>query len=246
VGSGPQNFEIGFQPAGSEIALRIAEFHGHLMWIGGGALLTVMALVAFVCFRYRESRHPEPWRISRAPLIEFGWTVVPIVILAAIAVPSLKLLAYEVDVPDSDMTVKAGAHQWFWRYEYPDNGGLSFDSIMLPPNALVEREKRLLDVDKRLILPVGKSIRILTTSSDVVHSFFVPSLGVQIYAIPGRLNETWVKIDRPGLYYGQCNQICGLDHSFMPIAIEAVDSSIFENRLKQVSAGLAIVAGNSR
>jgi cytochrome c oxidase subunit 2 len=240
--TGPENAQFGFQPAGSEIAARIGEFHQHLMWIGGGVALAVLLLLAFVCVRFRESRHPEPWRITRAPLIEFGWTVLPVLILGAIASPSLKLLAYETAIPNSNMTVKIGAHQWFWRYEYPDNGGISFDSTMLPPNSLEPGQKRLLEVDNRLIVPAGRTIRIQTTSSDVVHSFFVPSLGVQIYAIPGRLNETWVRIDRPGVYFGQCNQICGLNHSFMPIAIEAVSQEKFDAWLKQASTQFSQVA----
>jgi cytochrome c oxidase subunit 2 len=225
--TGPQDFQIGFQPPGSEIAAKIEAFHTHLMWIGVSLVALVFLLLVFVCWRFNERRNPVASQISRAPLLEFGWTVVPILILGAIAIPSLKLLAEEMHVEKGDLTVKAGAHQWFWRYEYPDHGAIAFNSAMLPPNSLAPDQKRLLEVDNRLVLPVGKTIRILTTSSDVVHSFFVPSLGIQIYAIPGRLNETWVKIDRPGIYYGQCNQICGLDHAFMPIAIEAVAEDDF-------------------
>jgi cytochrome c oxidase subunit 2 len=218
------------------MALRIAAFHEHLMWIGGGIAGLVLALLVYVCIRYRESRHPLPWRVTRAPLLEFGWTVVPVLVLAAIIVPSLKLVAYQSTIPEGDLTVKAGGHQWFWRYEYPDHG-ISFNSAMLPPHSLGAGQLRLLEVDNRLIVPIGKTVRLLTTSSDVVHSFFVPSLGLQIYAVPGRPNETWVKVDRAGSYFGQCNQICGLDHSFMPIAIEAVSEEHFEAWLKDRQAG---------
>lgn len=225
---GPQDLQMGFQAAGSDIAAKIEAFHQHLMWIGAGLAAMVFLLLVFVCWRFNERRNPVPSRITRAPLLEFGWTVVPVLVLGAIAVPSMRLLAEELRIPTSDLTIKAGAHQWFWRYEYPDHGDLAFNSTMLPPNSLVPGQKRLLEVDNRLVLPAGKTVRILTTSSDVVHSFFVPALGIQIYAIPGRLNETWVKIDRPGVYYGQCNQICGLDHAFMPIAIEAMPESQFD------------------
>lgn len=229
--SGPRDGQIGFQPAGSQIASKIEAFHTHLMWIGGALVLLVFLLLVFVCWRFSERRNPVPSPIARAPLLEFGWTVLPILILGAIAVPSLRLLADELRIQASDLTVKVSAHQWFWRYEYPDHQGVAFNSAMLPPNSLAAGQKRLLEVDNRLILPAGKAVRILTTSSDVIHSFFVPSLGVQIYAVPGRLNETWVRIDRAGVYYGQCNQICGLDHAFMPIAIEAVPAAQFDSWL---------------
>lgn len=235
--SGPRDMQFGFQPAGSEIAAKIEAFHQHLMWIGGGLAIAVFLLLVFVCWRFNERRNPVPSRITRAPLLEFGWTVLPVLILGAIAVPSLKLLADEMRIPASDLTVKVGAHQWFWRYEYPDHQGLAFNSIMLPPNSLEPGEKRLLEVDNRLMVPAGKTVHVLVTSSDVIHSFFVPSLGVQIYAVPGRLNETWMRIEKPGVYYGQCNQICGLDHAFMPVAIEAVPEAEFEAWLGAAKAG---------
>jgi cytochrome c oxidase subunit II len=237
--AGPENWQVGFPSGGSDLQARIVAFHQHLMLVGGAILLAVVGLVAVATARFRERRHPVPERFSRAPLLEFAWTVAPVAVLAATALPSLRLLAYEGAVPEAGMTVKVTAHQWFWRYEYPDQGGLGFDSVMLPPEALSPGQPRLLEADNRLVLPIGTTVRLHVASADVVHSFFVPSLGLQVYAIPGRLNETWTRIDRPGVYYGQCNQICGLDHAFMPIAIEAKPQAEFDAWLAQAQASFA-------
>ena len=183
------------------------------------------------------ARNPDASRVARAPLLEFGWTVLPIIIVGVIAVPSLAVLRFEADIPPPQLTVKVTGFQWFWRYEYPDHEGVAFDSLMLPEEELEPGQPRLLEVDSRVVVPTGQVIEFLVTSGDVVHSFFIPTLGVQMYAIPGRLNSTWVKIDRPGVYYGQCNQICGLDHSFMPIAIEARAPADFEAWLASTKAG---------
>ena len=198
------------------------------MLIGMGIVLLVIALLAVAIFRFRASRHPVPSTLTRLPWLEFGWTVAPVAVLGAIAVPSMQLLAYESRIPEADITIKVSAHQWFWRYSYPDNGGFTVNSIMTPPSQVAGGQPRLLAVDNRMVVPVGATVRIQVTSSDVIHSFFMPALGMQIYAVPGRLNETWTRIDRPGVYYGQCNQICGLDHSFMPIGIEAKPQAEFD------------------
>jgi cytochrome c oxidase subunit 2 len=225
---GPDNWQMGFSEPASETEARIIALHDHLMLIGVGIVLLVVALLAVAIFRFRASRHPVPSTLTRLPWLEFGWTVAPVAVLGAIAVPSMQLLAYESRIPEADITVKVSAHQWFWRYSYPDNGGFTVDSTMTPPSQVAAGEPRLLSVDNRMVVPVGAVVRIQVTSSDVVHSFFMPALGMQIYAVPGRLNETWTKIDRPGVYYGQCNQICGLDHSFMPIGIEAKPQAEFD------------------
>jgi cytochrome c oxidase subunit II len=233
VAAAPENWQVGFGEPGSMLKVRIIAFHWHVLAVGGGILLLVVAILATCLWRFREERHPEPARFARAPLLEFGWTALPVAILGAIAVPSLALLAYESRVPAAGMTVKLTGHQWFWHYDYPDHGDIAFDSIMLPPESLAPEQQRLLEVDNRLVLPVGVDVRLHVVSADVVHSFFVPPLGLQAYAIPGRLNEVWTRIERPGVYYGQCNQICGLDHAFMPIAIEALGAQDFASWLEQ-------------
>jgi cytochrome c oxidase subunit 2 len=162
-----------------------------------------------------------------------AWTVIPVLILVVIAIPSFRLIYFQDRAPDADMTIKAIGHQWYWEYAYPDQGGLTFSSYMVPDDELKPGQLRLLDVDNQLVLPVGRNIRILTTSGDVIHSFFIPSLGVQRYAIPGRTIETWVRVDQPGTYYGECNQICGTNHNGMPISVRALPAEAFDAWLAQ-------------
>lgn len=236
LAAGPENWQIGFGLPGSETKARIVALHDLLMMIGAGIVVLVVVLLAVAVLRFRASRHPVAARPTRLPWLEFGWTVAPIAVLGAIAVPSLELLAYESRPVEADVTIKISGHQWFWRYSYPDHGALTFDSIMTPLDALTAGEPRLLSVDNKMVVPVNAVVRIQVTSSDVVHSFFVPALGMQIYAVPGRLNETWMKVDRPGIYFGQCNQICGLDHSFMPIGIEAKPQTEFDAWIAEATA----------
>ena len=151
-------------------------------------------------------------------MLEVAWTLIPVLILVVIAIPSFRLVYYEDRTDNADMTIKVTGHQWYWEYTYPDNGNVDFTSYMIKDEDLKPGQLRLLDVDNQLVVPAGKNIRILTTSADVIHSFFIPSLGVQRYAIPGRTIETWVRVNQPGTYYGECNQICGTNHSFMPIS----------------------------
>jgi cytochrome c oxidase subunit 2 len=154
-----------------------------------------------------------------------------VLILIIIAIPSFKLMYYMDRVPNPEMTIKVTGHQWYWSYEYPDQGGLTFDSNMIPEDQLKPGQKRLLDVDNPLVVPADTIIRVLITGTDVIHSWFVPSFGVQEYAIVGRLNESWMKIEHPGTYYGQCNQICGVNHAFMPIKVEALSKDAFQHWL---------------
>jgi cytochrome c oxidase subunit 2 len=194
--------------------------------------LFVAALLAYVIWRYSAERNPNPSQTSHHTGLEVAWTVIPVLILVVIAIPSFRLVYFQDRTTEADMTIKVNARQWYWEYTYPDSDGLNFGSRPLEAKSVKPKDmkgdvKRLLDVDEPLVLPVGKNIRILTTSADVIHSFYLPALGVQRYAIPGRTIETWVRIDRPGTYYGQCNQICGEDHSNMPIALRAVPPAEF-------------------
>jgi cytochrome c oxidase subunit 2 len=188
-----------------------------------------------------------PSQTSHNTVIEVLWTVVPILILVVMAIPSFRLVYYLDRTPDADLTIKVTAHQWYWEYSYPDKGNIDFSSYIVPDDQLKPGQLRLLTVDNDLVVPAGKNIRVLETSTDVIHSFFVPSLGVQRYAIPGRTIETWFRADKPGIYLGECNQICGTNHSRMPIVVHAVtpqefDTWLVEAKTKFADAGSPAVA----
>jgi cytochrome c oxidase subunit II len=208
----------------------------------------VLALLGWTVFRYRVAANPKASRTSHNTLVEVVWTVVPVLILVWIAVPSFRLLANQYSPPKADITIKATGHQWYWEYEYPDQGAFSFDSVMLTK---AEAEKRgspnLLDVDNRVVLPVGATVRVLTTAADVIHAWAMPSFWVQMDAVPGRVNETWFKAERPGVYFGQCFQLCGTKHGFMPIAVEIVSKERFAEWIaaKQKENGIAPAAAPS-
>jgi cytochrome c oxidase subunit 2 len=188
----------------------------------------VLILLAWTVFRYRVAGNPVASKTSHNTVVEVVWTVVPVLILVWIAVPSFRLLANQYDPPKADITIKAIGHQWYWEYEYPDHGGFSFDAVMLTDAESAARgSPKLLDTDNRVVVPVGSTVKVLTTAADVMHSFAIPSFWVKMDAVPGRINETWFKVDRPGVYFGQCSELCGTKHGFMPIAIEVVSKERF-------------------
>jgi cytochrome c oxidase subunit 2 len=235
----PRPWEIGMQPAFSPVKERIIELHDLVMVIITLIMLVVAGLLAWVVYRYNAKRNPVPSRLSHNTVLEVAWTVIPVLILIIIAIPSFRLIYYQDRTPDPDMTVKVTAHQWYWEYTYPDQGDVDIESRYVQDDDLKPGQLRLLDVDNQMVIPVGKNIRILTTSTDVIHSFFVPSLGVQRYAIPGRTIETWIRADKPGVYYGECNQICGENHSRMPIAVHAVPEKEFTAWAEQAKKSAA-------
>jgi len=193
-----------------------------------GVCIVVFALLFYTLFRYRAARNPVASRTSHNTVVEVIWTVVPVLILVWIAVPSFRLLANQYEPPKAGLTIKATGHQWYWEYEYPDQGGFSFDSIILSDaDAIKKGDPAKLGVDNRVVVPVGTTVRVLTTAADVIHAWAMPSFWVQMDAVPGRINETWFKVDRPGVYYGQCFQLCGTKHAFMPIAVEVVSKERF-------------------
>lgn len=202
----------------------------------------VLILLAWTMFRYRAAANPVASKTSHNTTVEVVWTLVPVLILVWIAVPSFRLLANQYSPPKADLTIKATGHQWYWEYEYPDHGGFSFDAVMLTD---AESEKRgspkLLDTDNRIVVPVGATVKVLTTAADVIHSFAVPSFWVKMDAVPGRINETWFKVERPGVYFGQCSELCGTKHAFMPIAVEVVSKEKFAQWIaaKQAENGIA-------
>ncbi len=190
--------------------------------------IVVFALLIWVLFRYRAGRNPVASRTSHNTLVEVIWTAVPVLILVWIAVPSFRLLANQYSPPKAGLTIKATGHQWYWEYEYPDQGGFSFNSIVLSDaDAAKKGDPAKLGVDNRVVVPAGTTVRVLTTAADVIHAWAIPSFWVQMDAVPGRINETWFKVDRPGVYYGQCFQLCGTKHAFMPIVVEVVTPARF-------------------
>ena len=235
----PQNWQLGFQTAHSPTQAGIEGLHALVLWLMAFVTIFVAALLAFVVWRYRASKHPVASRVSHHTSLEVAWTVIPVFVLIAMAIPSFRLIYFEDRIDAADLTIKVTGHQWFWEFTYPDQGGIDFTSYPIPADQLKEGQLRNLDVDNRVVVPAGKNIRILTTSADVIHSFFIPSLGVQRYAIPGRTIETWVKVDKPGLYYGECNQICGTNHSLMPISVEAMTDNDFAAWVEQAKKKFA-------
>jgi cytochrome c oxidase subunit 2 len=223
----PSPWEIGLQQAASPVMENIVWFHDFLLWIIIIITIFVLGLMVIVMVRFNAKANPVPSRTTHNTAIEIAWTIVPVIILVAIAIPSFKLLFYQQTIPTADLTVKATGKQWYWSYSYPDDK-FEFDSIMLQD---ADRAKvnppppRLLGVDNEMVVPVNKVIRVQVIGAEVIHSFSVPSFGVKIDAVPGRLNETWFKAEREGVYYGQCSQLCGRDHAFMPIAVRVVSAS---------------------
>jgi cytochrome c oxidase subunit 2 len=216
------------QPSASPVKEQIGSLHNFLLVIITLITVFVLALLVYVMVRFRASANPVPTRTSHNTLLEVAWTVVPVLILVVIAIPSFKLLYFMDRTTEAEMTLKVTGHQWYWKYEYPDQGGFTFDSYMVQEGDLKPGQMRLLEVDNRVVLPVDTNVRVLIGGTDVMHSWMVSSLGVQTYAVPGRTNETWLRVSKPGVYYGQCNQICGINHAYMPIAIEAVSKADFE------------------
>jgi cytochrome c oxidase subunit 2 len=238
----PTPWQMGMQPPATPVQDRIVAFHDQLLVITFLITIFVLGLLLYVIVRFHHTRNPVPTRTSHNAIIEILWTVVPVLILVGIAIPSFKLMYYMDRVPNADMTIKVTAHQWYWSYEYPDQAGLTFDSNLIPDKDLKPGQKRLLDVDNPLVVPVGAKVRVQITGTDVIHSWFVPSFGVQEYAVVGRLNESWFQVENAGTYYGECNQICGVNHAFMPIKVVALAKPEFEKWLGEAKKKFAAAA----
>ena len=239
----PHEWQLNLQPPATPVMERLYDFHTLLVWIISAISVFVLGLLLYAIVRFRESRNPVPSRTTHHTLVEVVWTVVPVLILVVIAIPSLRILYYSDHVESAEMTIKAVGHQWYWSYEYPDHGNFTFDSLIKPTEELAEGEPRLLATDTRVVLPVGTNIRVLITADDVLHAWAVPSFGVKRDAVPGRINETWVRIEREGVYYGQCSELCGKDHAFMPIAVEAVSKEKFQQWVSEAQSKFAKVDG---
>lgn len=232
-GGQPTPWQTGFQPAASPTMHQIKDFNDFLLILIVAIVVFVMGLLIYVMYRFSEKRNPNPSKTTHNTLIEIIWTTVPVIILALIVIPSFKLLYFADSVAEADMTVKAIGRQWYWSYEYPDHGNFIFDSNMVADEDLEPGQPRLLQTDTAFVLPVNTKIRLLITASDVLHAFAMPSMGLKLDAVPGRVNETWVEILEEGYYYGQCSELCGTAHSYMPIMIKAVSKAEFETWVKQ-------------
>jgi cytochrome c oxidase subunit II len=226
----PVEWQFNFQHPFSELASQLYRFHNFLLAVNIAICALVAGLVMAAVWLYRASRHPEPARTSHNTALEVVWTILPVIVLLVIGIWSFSLLRLTDFPPKTDLTLKATGNQWYWTYTYPENGGIEFSSYIVPDDKLApdQQSLRLMTVDQYVVLPVDSAVRILVTASDVIHSFGVQSLGIKKDAIPGRINETWTRIEREGRYYGDCYELCGRNHAFMPIGIEAVSRQRFD------------------
>jgi cytochrome c oxidase subunit II len=218
----PAPWEFRLQEAATPVMETITSFHNGLLVVITLITLFVLALLVYVMVKFNARANPVPSRTTHNTLIEVAWTLFPVLILVGIAIPSFRLLFLELDLPKADITIKATGKQWYWSYAYPDNGKFEFDSLLAQ-----DKQPRLLGVDNEMVVPVNKVVRVQTTGADVIHSFAVPAFGIKIDAVPGRLNETWFKATKTGMFYGQCSELCGKDHAFMPIAVRVVNDQEF-------------------
>ncbi len=231
----PAAWQLGFQPAASPVMEQIHSFHTYITIISTLIALFVLGLLVYVMVRFNERRNPEPSRTTHNTPLEIAWTVVPVLILVAIAIPSFRLLFAQYDFPKPDLTITATGNQWYWTYEYPDHG-ITFDSIIVPEADLKEGQPRLLTVDHEVVVPVNKNVIVGLKSNDVIHDWALPAFGVKLDAVPGRLQTTWFRAEREGIYYGQCSELCGRNHAFMPIAVRVVSEAEFADWLAKNKA----------
>jgi cytochrome c oxidase subunit II len=236
----PRPWEMTLQESASPVMDNITWFHNFLLVLITVITLFVLALLVMVVVKFNARSNPVPSRTTHNTLIEVAWTLIPVLILVGIAVPSFRLLFLQLDLPKADLTVKATGKQWYWSYSYPDNGKFEFDSLLVQ-----DKQPRLLGVDNEMVVPVNKVIRIQTTGADVIHAFAVPAFGIKIDSIPGRLNETWFKATKTGMFYGQCSELCGKDHAFMPIAVRVVSDQEFATWVEGAKKKFATNPGNT-
>jgi cytochrome c oxidase subunit 2 len=222
-------WQIGFQDSATPIMDEITSFHSFLLYVITAIALFVLVLLVIVMVRFNAKANPTPSRVTHNTWLEVAWTVIPVIILAIIVFPSFHLLFRQLNTPVADITVKATGKQWFWSYSYPDNGKFEFDSLMLQDKDRKPDQPRLLAVNNEMVVPINKIVRVQVIGAEVIHSFAVPSFGIRIDAVPGRLNETWFQATREGVYYGQCSELCGRDHAFMPIAVLVVSEQAFKD-----------------
>jgi cytochrome c oxidase subunit II len=236
----PAPWEFKLQEAASPVMEQITWFHSWLLWIISIITLFVLGLLIAVVVKFNARSNPVPSRTTHNTLIEVAWTLIPVLILVGIAVPSFRLVFLQLDIPKADLTINATGKQWYWSYAYPDNGKFEFDSLLAQ-----DKKPRLLGVDNEMVVPLNKVVRIQTTGADVIHSFAIPAFGIKIDSIPGRLNETWFKATKLGMFYGQCSELCGKDHAFMPIAVRVVNDQEFATWVEGAKKKFATNPANS-
>ena len=241
------DWQLSFQEAASPLMSELIGLHDFIFWIITFITIFVFVLLAYVCVKFSAKNNKKPSTTTHNSLIEVAWTVIPVIILVVISIPSFKLLYKQNDFSKIDMTIKATGYTWYWGYEYPDHGDFQFDAVMLQEDELEENQPRLLSTDNALVVPVNKNIKMQITSdpAGVIHSWAMPSLGVKMDAIPGRLNETYFRITEPGMYYGQCSELCGPGHGFMPIMIKAVSDDEFSEWVVEAREEFATYENNN-
>jgi cytochrome c oxidase subunit 2 len=229
----PTDYQVGFQAAASPVMEQIEDFHRLLVWIIVAVCLFVLALLVWIVIKYRAGANPVPSKVHHNTLLEVAWTLIPVIILVFIAVPSFRLLYFEAAIPKPDVTIKAIGKQWFWTYEYPGaQAGFTYDSTGLDEaDAKKAGKPRLLGVDNPIYVPVNKVIQIDTVGADVIHSWAMPQMGVKMDAVPGRINQTWFKATQTGVFYGQCSELCGARHAYMPIELHVVSQADYDSWL---------------
>ncbi|TVQ41432.1 MAG: cytochrome c oxidase subunit II [Geminicoccaceae bacterium] len=238
----PVPWQLGMQAAAAPIKEQVISLHDLILVIITAICLFVLALLLYVAWRFRAAANPTPTRVTHNTALEVAWTAVPVLILVIIAVPSFRLLYFEDRIPEADITIKAIGKQWYWTYEYPDHGNFTFDAFMLSrEEAEAAGVPALLATDEDVVVPAGATVRVLITATDVLHSWAIPAFGVKRDAIPGRLNETWFRAETPGMYYGQCSELCGVGHGFMPIAVRVVPEAEFAAWIEEAQTRFARV-----
>tara|TARA_B100000929_G_scaffold237076_1_gene193797 strand:- start:1853 stop:2683 length:831 start_codon:yes stop_codon:yes gene_type:complete len=224
-----ENWQLNFQDPATDLMSDIISFHSYiLMPIITGISILVLLLLLIVAFRFNSSRNPTASTTTHNTLVEVLWTVIPVILLIVIAIPSFRLLYVSETIPKADLTIKAIGNQWYWSYEYPDYGDIVFDANMLNDDELSDPKLRLLETDTQIVVPINKVVKLQITSNDVLHAWTIPAFGVKMDAVPGRLNETWFKANQEGVFYGQCSELCGPKHSFMPINVKVVSEKEFQ------------------
>jgi len=243
--SGPQPWQMNFRPSATPVMDDIIDFHNLLLVIEVIIVLFVLGLMVYICVKFNAKANPVPSKTTHNAFLEVVWTVIPIIILIVITVPSVKLLVFMDKAPKEkvEMTLKVIGHQWYWSYEYPDAGNLAFDSNIIPDEEIdaSKGQIRLLEVDNRIAIPVDTTIRVLMTSEDVLHNWAVPAFGIKMDTVPGRINESWIRVPaaRAGVYRGQCSELCGVNHGYMPIVIEAKSKQDFAKWLDKAKKEFA-------
>ena len=247
TGEGPVNWQLGLQAAADDRMSRIISLHNFVLWIITIICLFVLGLLAWIMIRYNARSNPRPTATTHNTILEVLWTVIPVAILVMIAIPSFRLLYYHDVIPTADLTIKAIGKQWYWSYEYPDNGNFTFDALMLSDRVAAQNgEPRMLGTNNHIIVPVNKTVRVLTTGADVIHAWAMPAFGVKIDAVPGKINATWFRANREGKFYGECSELCGARHAYMPITVEVVSQERFDQWVQEARTKFASVDAPTR